>query len=258
MSVQIIPPIPPPPPPMSMSPISIGKMPPPPPPPPPMSMGTVSVGPIPPPPPPPPPPVSMGPISIGKMPPPPPPPMSMGSISVGSIPPPPPPLLGVSSIPPPPPLPSFSSNVQTTEPPIPPASTSMPGIIQNALINPIYKSLPRSNQQLKQFGWQKIPNHSLGRNNTVWKEVNEQGEKVKLDYNLLEELFTKPKIILNGNEEKKDESKMENKSSFKKLPSLNDVPMPVDNLVFGQSISENPVFIVPATTYVFKKFFWIS
>jgi hypothetical protein len=151
--------------------------------------------------------------------------------SVGSIPPPPPPPLGVSSIPPPPP---FFSNFQTTEPPIPPpppTCTSMPNIIQNALINPIYKSIPRSSQQLKQFAWQKIPNHSLGRNNTVWKEVNEQGEKVKLDYNLLEELFTKPKIMLNGSEEKKDESKMENKSSFKKLPSLNDAPMPVDNSV---------------------------
>ena len=64
--------------------------------------------------------------------------------------------------------------------------------------------------------------------------MNEQGENVKLDYNLLEELFTKPKIMLNGNEEKKDESKMENKSSFKKLPSLNDAPMPVDNSVYWQ------------------------
>ncbi len=115
----------------------------------------------------------------------------------------------------------------------------MPSIIENVLINPIYKTLPRSNQQLKQFAWTKIPNGSLSRNNNVWKEVNEKGEKVKLDYNLLEELFTKPKIIQNGMEEKKEENKMDNKSSFKKLPSLNDntASVSIDNSVnFKNSI----------------------
>ena len=138
-----------------------------------------------------------------------------------AAPPPPPPPLMPGGPPPPPPLPQALSG------------TTMPSIIENVLINPIYKTLPRSNQQLKQFAWTKIPNGSLSRNNNVWKEVNEKGEKVKLDYNLLEELFTKPKIILNGMEEKKEENKMDNKASFKKLPSLNDnaASMSIDNTV---------------------------
>ena len=153
----------------------------------------------------------------GPPPPPPPPPMMSG----GPIPPPPPPPLGIGLTPPPPPLPQSLNN-----------SAAMPSIIENVLINPIYKTLPRSNQQLKQFAWTKIPNGSLSRNNNVWKELNEKDEKVKLDYNLLEELFTKPKIILNGMETKKEESKMENKSSFKKLPSVHDsTSISIDNSV---------------------------
>lgn len=53
----------------------------------------------------------------------------------------------------------------------------------------LYDNLPKSTKPLKNISWQKLPPSVIGKNN-LWKELNSV-DSMKLDFNLLEELFVK-------------------------------------------------------------------
>ncbi|XP_071086778.1 inverted formin-2-like isoform X2 [Haliotis cracherodii] len=161
-----IPPPPPPPPPP-------GGIPPPPPPPPPSG--------IPPPPPPPPPP--------GGIPPPPPPPPPPGS----GIPPPPPPPPG-SGIPPPPPPPPPGGGPPPPPPPPgapPPPGGNRPHPLQFRSPAPSFQGIttPKPKHKMKTFNWSKVPPTAMNSEDNVWKEVLTMSDKVKVQYDTIEQLF---------------------------------------------------------------------
>ncbi|XP_069130922.1 inverted formin-2-like isoform X2 [Argopecten irradians] len=170
--------VPPPPPPI---PGIGGAAPPPPPPPPPMPGMT-----CPPPPPPPPPVPGMG----GAVPPPPPPPPPMpGMGGAAPPPPPPPPMPGMGGVPPPPPPPGG------VPPPPPP-----PGI---GKIRPVPASLtfsaypqpakglwtPKPKHKMKVFNWTKVPPQTVSGHDSVWKEVLDMEDAIKVQYETIEQLF---------------------------------------------------------------------
>lgn len=131
-------------------------------------------------------------------------------------PPPPPPLPGFltnlipssSAIPPPPPPPPpFFSNITTTSSNLPPQQplSLASSIAINTALNKlegslsdktcIYNTLPKPKKPLKNFGWQKVPNTASSQNN-VWKELNDNNDNIKLDFNLLEDLFIKTNQLM--------------------------------------------------------------
>lgn len=167
------PPPPPLPPHMQASVISSGAPPVPPAPPPP---GGFVVPPAPPPPggfsaPPAPPPP---PLPGGAPPPPPPPPPPPGS----KVPPPPPPPPGMGGPPPPPP---------------PPGGVARPPNLQfgqpvSSTLSPI--TTPKPRHKMKTFNWSKLPAQALSStDDNMWKEVLEMEDKVKVRYDVIEELF---------------------------------------------------------------------
>uniref|UniRef100_A0A2C9K4F2 FH2 domain-containing protein n=1 Tax=Biomphalaria glabrata TaxID=6526 RepID=A0A2C9K4F2_BIOGL len=141
----------------------VGEAAPPPPPPPPGFVGEAAP---PPPPPPPPPPGFVG--EAAPPPPPPPPPFGV----VGGPPPAPPPPGG--PIPPPPPH-GLVGN-------LPPLKIS-----SNSSYRPIATPKPKS--KMKTFNWSKIPEQSLNKEDSVWKEVLAMEDKVEVHYDQIEQLF---------------------------------------------------------------------
>ncbi|XP_070197131.1 inverted formin-2-like isoform X2 [Littorina saxatilis] len=176
-------------------------VPPPPPPPPPPAPPLPGASSVPPPPPPPPAPPLPGASSV---PPPPPAPPLPG----GSVPPAPPPPGGAPPPPPPPPPPPFPGGAPPPPPPPPPPGLGgVPrppnlrfGAPATNALSPI--ETPRPKHKMKTFNWSKLAPQALNSaDDNVWKEVSEMDDKVKVRYDLIEELFCQKVATVTKTEE---------------------------------------------------------
>ncbi|XP_033743499.1 LOW QUALITY PROTEIN: inverted formin-2-like [Pecten maximus] len=188
------PPPPPPPPPMP----GMGGAPPPPPPPPPPMPGMG--GAAPPPPPPPPPMPGMG----GAAPPPPPPPPPMpGMGGAAPPPPPPPPMPGMGGVPPPPPPPGG-----VPPPPPPPGMGKIRPVPANLTFSAYQqpaKALwtPKPKHKMKVFNWTKVPPQTVSGHDSIWKEVLDMEDAIKVQYETIEQLFCQKSKTVKVVEQKK-------------------------------------------------------
>ncbi|XP_021344592.1 inverted formin-2-like isoform X2 [Mizuhopecten yessoensis] len=184
-----------PPPPPPPPPVPGGFAPPPPPPPPPPMPGMG--GTAPPPPPPPPPMPGMG----GAAPPPPPPPPPMpGMGGAAPPPPPPPPMPGMGGIPPPP--------GGVPPPPPPPGMGKIRPLPANMTFSPYQQPAkhlwtPKPKHKMKVFNWTKVPPQTISGHDSVWKDVLDMDDAIKVKYETIEQLFCQKSKTVKVVEEKK-------------------------------------------------------
>ncbi|XP_060080025.1 inverted formin-2-like [Ylistrum balloti] len=220
------PPPPPPPlpggcaPPLSPMPGILGAAPPPPPPPP--LPGMSGAAPTPPPPPPPPPPL---PGIGGYVPPPPAPPLlsGMGGAAPPPPPPPPPPMPGMGGAAPPPPPPPPMPGMGGAAPPPPPPMPGMGGVPPPppppgmGKIRPVPANLtfyayqqpakalwtPKPKHKMKVFNWTKVPPQTVSGHDSVWKDVLDMEDAIKVQYDKIEQLFCQKSKTVKVVEQKK-------------------------------------------------------
>ncbi|CAG2197982.1 Inverted formin-2 [Mytilus edulis] len=198
--------VPPPPPPPPLPPGMMGGVPAAPPPPP---MPGVPGIPIPPPPPPPP--------GMPGIPPPPPPPPLPGMPGIPP-PPPPPPLPGMPGMPPPPPPPPGMPGMPPPPPPPPPPpgvdgkirAVPAPLSFANTMPQPRSMWTPTPKHKMKTFNWTKVPAHTIASHKNIWKEVLDMEDAIHIEYETIEQLFSKQQpVTVKPAEQKKSKQKTE-------------------------------------------------
>ncbi|XP_071126206.1 inverted formin-2-like isoform X2 [Mytilus edulis] len=198
--------VPPPPPPPPLPPGMMGGIPAAPPPP---QMPGVPGIPIPPPPPPPP--------GMPGIPPPPPPPPLPGMPGIPP-PPPPPPLPGMPGVPPPPPPPPGMPGMPPPPPPPPPPPgvdgkiRAVPAPLSFANTMPQPRSIwtPTPKHKMKTFNWTKVPAHTIASHKNIWKEVLDMEDTIHIEYDTIEQLFSKQQpVTVKPAEQKKSKQKTE-------------------------------------------------
>lgn len=217
----------------SQSQAAMPPQPPPPPPPPPGMTTGIPAAPPPPPmpgvpgipaPPPPPPPPGMPGIPAPPPPPPlpgmpgipaPPPPPTLPGMPGIPAPPPPPPLPGMPGVPPPPPPPPGMPGVPPPPPPPPGVDGKMravPAPLSFANTMPAPRGIwtPTPKHKMKTFNWTKVPAHTIASHKNIWKEVLDMEDAIHIEYETIEQLFSKQQpVTVKPVEQKKTKQKTE-------------------------------------------------